>query len=133
MPVVLHFLTDAMTKKEMPTWEHIKTMRTGAMDDSLEGVEERKAAYFYFLEHILECITGKKEWKKDKCSCKVLDAVTVSDKAFALLLLENSWDVFQEYASRTLDKVSNILLTMCVQDENGNGIANNITAFRIFP
>ena len=89
-------------------------MRNGAMDDSLEGVKERKAAYFYFLEHILECIAGKKEWKKDKCSHKVLDAVTVSDEAFALLLLENSWDVFQEYASRNLDKVSNILLTMCV-------------------
>jgi hypothetical protein len=89
-----------MKREIMPEWFFIRSLRVGGMDETVVRYKERKAAYFFFLEHILECVAGKKEWKKDKYSSKVSEAVTVSDEAFALLLLDNSWDVFQEHASQ---------------------------------
>jgi hypothetical protein len=83
---------------EMPALEDIEGLRCGGMDETKDGWEDRKNAYFYFVEHILECVAGKKEWKKDKYSCKISAAVSISDEAFALLLLSNSWEVFFEYA-----------------------------------
>lgn len=88
-----------MRQEIMPAWKDIITLRNGGMDEADDTSEAKKHAYFFFLEYILECVAGKKEWKKDKYSCRVSKAVTVSDEAFALLLLNNSWEVFQEYAN----------------------------------
>jgi hypothetical protein len=87
-----------MKRKEMPHWKYIVTLCCGGVDESNDGFEERKKAYYYFVEHILECVAGKKEWKKDKFGTKISDAVSVSNEAFALLLLSNSWEVFEEHA-----------------------------------
>ena len=67
----------------------------------MNGLMKKSTHIFSFYEHILECVAGKKEWKKDKYSCKVSKAVSVSDKAFALLLLSNSWEVFKEHAAQS--------------------------------
>ena len=49
-------------------------------------------AYYFFYDCILRCVVGKPEWKRllriGQPMCKL---VSVSDEAFALLLLENSW------------------------------------------
>jgi hypothetical protein len=88
-----------MTRDIMPPLEDILGLRSGGMNELDDRHLAKKDAYCFFLDNILECVAGKKEWKKDKLSCKVSKAVTVSDEAFALLLLSNSWEVFEEYAT----------------------------------
>ena len=87
-----------MLLKEMPELDDIMCLRNGGMNELDENHLTKKVAYFFFIEHLLECVAGKKEWKKDKWSCKISNVVSVSDEAFALLLLSNSWEVFKEYA-----------------------------------
>ena len=55
---------------------------------------------WFFCYNILECVAGKQEWKLEKVRKTVsTSCVTVSDEAFALLILENGWERFVFYAS----------------------------------
>ena len=55
-----------------------------------------KQPFFFFCDTVLECTAGKKEWKLQKYKLEIsASCATVSDEAFALLLLVNSWDKFE--------------------------------------
>jgi hypothetical protein len=86
----------------MPRLDDILGGRILAMEsDDAAMTEEGKYAYFFFCNTVLECVAGKKEWKKEKSKLLVSkSSVTVSDEAFALLLLVNSWDKFEHIAER---------------------------------
>jgi len=58
--------------------------------------ENNNEAYKFFIDKILGCVVGKRRaWSKDKKCFKTVMAsgVTVSDEAFALLIMENQWNV----------------------------------------
>jgi hypothetical protein len=85
--------TDAMRVKKMPDLTSILGGRRLAMKSGGSMTSEGMYPYFFFCNAILECVAGKKEWKREKNKKKVTESsVTVSDEAFALLLLVNSWD-----------------------------------------
>ncbi len=64
---------------------------------SINGKE--KYPFFFFCNSVLECVAGKKEWKQQKTKRRVSEScVSVSDEAFAMLLLVNSWDKFEYMA-----------------------------------
>lgn len=44
-----------------------------------------------FCNQFLACVTGKNDWKQQTKNL-IRDFATVSDEAFALLVLENIWD-----------------------------------------
>ena len=54
--------------------------------------KEAKAAFMWFGNTIVECVTGKKSWKKKKELGLMSECCTISDEAFGLLLLDNYWD-----------------------------------------
>ncbi len=48
------------------------------------------ACYTQFLENAVAMVVGQKNWKKNVCEKKYYEFVTVSDEAFALLVLDNN-------------------------------------------
>jgi hypothetical protein len=93
--LVLQLFVAAIRLGRMPDLEDILGGRKAAMDN-IKNCNIENSAYFYFFDKIVECVAGKKEWKAQKA--KVLinkSCVTVSDEAFALLLMVNSWDKFE--------------------------------------
>ena len=55
--------------------------------------EEAKRAFLWFGGNIVECVNGKKNWKRKKTTMLMGDGCTVSDEAFGLLLmLDNYWE-----------------------------------------
>ena len=53
-------------------------------------------AFFYFADKFLDGVAGRKAYKKNKTWALISDTVTISDEAFALLVLENNWDKWQK-------------------------------------
>jgi hypothetical protein len=71
--------------------------------DKLLQMRENADNYSLFYEHILPCIVGTVYWKKAIPGKLVSEVATPSDEALALLILENSWDAWnQEAACQTL-------------------------------
>ena len=85
----------------MPTLKNILKLRNYDEDKIPD-------AYIYFVDNFLECVAGKRLWKKDKTSRLLSSAVQVSDKAFALLLLENHWDGWLEQLNPGEDEKTNV-------------------------
>ena len=49
--------------------------------------------YFFFYDCILRCVVAKMRWKHLVRRNQPIDSlITVSDEAFALLVLENGWE-----------------------------------------
>jgi hypothetical protein len=93
--LILQLFVAAIRLGRLPDLEDILGGRKAAMDN-IKTCNIENSAYFYFFDKIVECVAGKKEWKAQKA--KVLinkSCVTVSDEAFALLLMVNSWDKFE--------------------------------------
>ena len=62
------------------------------INDFLE-MRRREDAYMIFYKHFIKCITKKTVYEENiQKATTYNDICTVSDEAFALLLLENSWD-----------------------------------------
>lgn len=77
------FMTLRM-KKQLPTLSDILELR---------GNEETMDI---FCDTIISCVVGKVEWKKNRCVKPMGQVATVSDEAFALLVLENIWEIWSE-------------------------------------
>jgi len=45
-----------------------------------------------FCNHFLACVVGKHDWKRQTKKELISQVATISDEAFALLVLENIWD-----------------------------------------
>ena len=56
--------------------------------------------YGLFCDMILSCIIGQMEWKKNRTTKRVSEMATVTDEAFRLLVLENSWDQWSYLLSK---------------------------------
>ena len=88
----------------MPRLEDIMGGRVLAMTNGGAMKEKGKLPFFYFCNHILECVAGKKKWKAERHKVLITNScATVSDEAFALLLMVNSWEKF-EYLSDESNK-----------------------------
>jgi len=49
-----------------------------------------------FCNNFLSCVIGKHYWKRQKKHKLIRELATVSDEAFALLVLENIWDEWKD-------------------------------------
>ena len=54
--------------------------------------KEAEEAFVWFGGNIVECVNGKKNWKRKKFIGLMAECCTVSDEAFGLLMLDNYWD-----------------------------------------
>jgi len=87
-----------MRQDIMPELDEILGGRQLSIEKANE-MEFCETPYFFFCNTILECVAGKKTWKVQKKKKKISrSCVTVSDEAFALLLLVNSWEKFEYMA-----------------------------------
>jgi hypothetical protein len=60
--------------------------------------QDKHGAYTFFAEHIINCVSGRKNWKQKQIECSMRDSSTATDKAFAILLLENGRDKWEAMA-----------------------------------
>lgn len=88
--VVEHFFSDLMEsykKKESAPYD---------MDDFLR-LRSNPECYKVFFKYFIKCVTKKNKYEEKLPLAKSFeDICTVSDEAFALLLLENSWDKWMD-------------------------------------
>lgn len=69
-----------------------------------DGVREDPGVAFVFFEYFLPGVVGRKKYKNVVAFKIVSKIATISDEAFAILLLENSWNKWEdELAKRTKD------------------------------
>ena len=67
---------------------------------------QNEKAYTTFCETVLPMVIGKNVWRH-KCYTQLLsEYVSVSDEAFALLLLENSWEMWKHQAEQDENKTT---------------------------
>ncbi len=59
-----------------------------------------RVAYTLFCDEVLSLVVGRNEWKVTSMSKKISEFVTVSDEAFGLLLMENSWELWKQMGER---------------------------------
>jgi hypothetical protein len=96
MALILLLLKDSFRQDSMPKLDDILGGREYSVDSITDLTKLSETPYFFFCNTILECVAGKKAWKIQKKQKKISKScVTVSDEAFALLLLVNSWDKFE--------------------------------------
>jgi hypothetical protein len=62
--------------------------------DRLAELRKDYDSYSKFCQLVLSIVVGRNIWKTTVGKCKISDFVTVSDEAFALLLIDNSWHVW---------------------------------------
>ena len=60
--------------------------------------ENDGGAYTMFCDRLLQCVVGRRTWKTGIEHMEIRKVATVTDEAFALLLLENSWDRWIDFA-----------------------------------
>ena len=76
------------------------------LDDVFELRRNTDGAYTIFCDHILSAVVGKNLWKSKSAGFTISKIATVSDEAFALLLLVNSWDLWTETDATATTKQS---------------------------
>jgi hypothetical protein len=62
------------------------------MNEIISLHEGNKDDWFWFADKVVECVAGKRVWGKQKTMNTLMETVTASDEAFALLVLVNKWD-----------------------------------------
>lgn len=65
------------------------------MDDDENAVDEDDPIMF-LVEHIFGQAHGLRNWRSAKCFQRMSKVLTVSDEAFVLLSIENTWDAIQK-------------------------------------
>ena len=64
--------------------------------------------YTFFCDFLLGCVTGMKRFAKDSRSRNISEIATVSDEAFALVLLDNNYKVWLDMVSNGITKGSTV-------------------------
>ena len=82
--------TEAEREGKLPQLQDIQLLR----------YPDDEEPYFFFLDKILECVAGRRGWKKARTTQLVSQYCTVSDEAFALLTLENNWEKWEKRQKR---------------------------------
>ena len=75
-----HIDTELLEKKTLPTLEDIMLKR------------DKEETFFVFADSFLSRVVGVAYWRKHCAKMTIRDMATISDEAFALLLLENYWE-----------------------------------------
>ena len=101
-----HYLTEAKRRQDDPNTSYLVPGLSEILElrrDPEEDEPEKNDAYKFFVDKILGCAIGKRAWGKDKKCFKTVTAkgVTVSDEAFALLIMENQWNVIFRVGGET--------------------------------
>jgi hypothetical protein len=112
----------AMRANKMPQLAHIVGGRRAAMAKGGEITGPGKYPFFYFCNSIVECVAGKKEWKNQKAKKLISEScITVSDEAFAILLMQNSWAKFEYIAENCdFDEKKNVPETLFTEKKGRN-------------
>lgn len=72
-----------------------------SLEDILALAEEdRNGAYTEFIERFIPCVVGKSDWDDNSSKKLIEELVNPSDEALAILLLENSWELWLEVATQ---------------------------------
>jgi hypothetical protein len=74
-------MTEAYDKQELPDMTELLLLCQGC-----------ETEWFWFADNVVECVSGKRAWGKEKSTKVLAESVTSSDEAFALLILINNWD-----------------------------------------
>jgi hypothetical protein len=69
----------------------------------LTGMRTNMEKYAWFYDNVLSCVVGKHYWKKHCHEANGCAMANNGDEALALLLLDNSWDLWKQKANRKLD------------------------------
>ena len=106
----------------MPNLADMLGGRKEAMTKGGKVNEAGKLPFFFFCDRILECVAGKKEWKQQKAKQTVSSScVSVTDEAFAMLLMINSWDKFEYMAEHAeIDDKSEVPETLYTEKKGRN-------------
>jgi hypothetical protein len=76
---------------------------------SLRNNNDKKMAFFFFAREFIPCIVKRLHFRQYKFECPLSEFVTVSDEAFALLVLENNvarWNaMFSEGTNKAYDNM----------------------------
>lgn len=75
------------------------------MDDFL-AMRENKEVMGYFCDNFLSQVVGRVQWRDGVTSVPVNKLATVMDEAFALLVLENIWEVWMTTPLEELKKAA---------------------------
>ena len=67
------------------------------MEEFLE-IRKNPRAFSQLCDHILPCVVGKKHYGKKKSVVCMSEIATETDEAWALLVLENSWEAWRQQA-----------------------------------
>jgi hypothetical protein len=71
------------------------------LDSILEMRENKEDSYQIFCDHVLSQVVGKNDWKTRAGKEMISSIATVSDEAFAILLVENNYQVWEDDALGT--------------------------------
>ena len=83
-------------KERLPTLGEILSLRVD------------RSAYTFFCDHLLGAVTGMKKFAKASRSRWISNIATISDEAFALVLLENNYEVWVDMQTRGVTKGSSV-------------------------
>ena len=75
-------------------------MRSELIADIFNLRKNTDGAYRVFCEFVLSHVVGRDVWKRCAHTHTISQIATVSDEAFALLLLENSWEAWKAVAGK---------------------------------
>jgi len=120
MVVHVHFnlLCEAMLKAdEKEHWDNWM--------ERLKQMRNDYESYTQFCNIALSAVTGKNDWKKNSGTQKISEFVTVSDEAFALLLLENSWEVWLDMSKKA--KLGEAIGKVKRHNSEGGGLMTKYT------
>jgi hypothetical protein len=84
-------VTSLLVSKELHRNDQLTDLK-----DIFEMRKNTNEAYTLFCDNVLSAVVGKNVWKAKCAGFTVSNIATISDKAFALVLLVNSWDVWSD-------------------------------------
>jgi len=61
-------------------------------------------AFTFVVEHLAGAVIGHRRWKLNRCYTPLSEAMTVSDEAFMLLVLENNYELWKDAASNRVGR-----------------------------
>src|SRR5687768_18508640 len=77
------------------------------LEQVLKMCSEKNFMYFDFINYFVSTVIGKMDYKKKYCTMVLSKYATVSDKAFALLCLENNYKTWMDMGLTGNKKTSN--------------------------
>jgi hypothetical protein len=76
--------------------KHFLKLRREMDDDEDENAMDDNDPIMFLIEHIFGQAHGLRNWRSAKCFQRISQVLTISDEAFVLLSIENTWDAIQK-------------------------------------